>query len=113
MVKSKTTSSALSSNSSPRSSCKIFLNSTPDRTGGLAGSAVVAKKKEMERVELEREVGDLKHQIRMLLWDMKCSGVKPSNLKNELLPLNTNETNESCEPDPSTEQEDLDEIYKQ
>ena len=70
----------------------------------------VAKKKEMERVELEREVGDLKHQIKMLLWDMKCSGVKPSKAMNEL-PPDTNETNESCEP--STEQEDLDEIYKQ
>ena len=70
----------------------------------------VAKKKEMERVELEREVSDLKHQIKMLLWDMKCSGVKPSKAMNEL-PPDTNETNESCLP--STEQEDLDEIYKQ
>lgn len=70
----------------------------------------VAKKKEMERVELEREVSDLKHQIKMLLWDMKCSGVKPSKAMNEL-PPDTNETNESCLP--STEQEGLDEIYKQ
>ena len=71
----------------------------------------VAKKKEMEKVELEGKVGDLQHQIKMLLWDMKCSGVKPSKLKNELLPLETNETNEPCQP--STTQEDLDEIYKQ
>ena len=52
------------------------------------------------KVELEREVGDLKHQIRKLLWEMKCSG--------------TNQSNESCEnPTTELEQVDLDEIYPQ
>ena len=73
----------------------------------------VAKKKEMERVELEREVSDLKHQIKMLLWNMKCSGVKPSQAKNEL-PLETNETcqHSTTQEEPS-EAIDLDEVYKQ
>ena len=73
----------------------------------------VAKKKEMERVELEREVSDLKHQIKMLLWDMKCSGVKPSKAMNEL-PLETNETcQHSTTQEEPLEAIDLDEIYKQ
>ena len=73
----------------------------------------VAKKKEMERVELEREVSDLKHQIKMLLWDMKCSGVKPSKAMNELPP----DTNETCQHSTTQEEPseaiDLDEVYKQ
>ena len=57
-------------------------------------------------MELEREVSDLKHQIKMLLWDMKCSGVKPSKAMNEL-PL---ETNETCQH--STTQEEPMEVIK-
>ena len=76
----------------------------------------VAKKKEMEKVELEGKVGDLQHQIKMLLWDMKCSGVKPSKLKNGLLSNETNETNETCLHSTTQEEPleviDLDEIYK-
>ena len=59
-----------------------------------------------------RYIGISTHQIKMLLWDMKCSGVKPSKPKNGL----SNETNETCLH--STTQEEplevlgLDEIYK-
>jgi hypothetical protein len=67
-------------------------------------------------IVLEGNVGDLQHQIKMLLWDMKCSGVKPSKLKNGLLSNETNETNETCLHSTTQEEPlevlDLDEIYK-
>ena len=55
----------------------------------------VAKKKEMEKVELEQQVGSLKHQIRMLLWQMKCSGMKLPQLSTELI-ANLGDSKSEC-----------------